>query len=192
MAEINVSNNNKFSNNDIPRGAEGLLLRGDRPPPHNLNIEKAILGAMLLEEEARGIAIEKISSSNVFYYPAHQKIFSTIADLFSKGDSSIDIFTISSHLSSEGVLGNIGGETYLLELQNSIATTANIEKWCEIITNLSSLRKMISICTTTIEQCYSAELDKISEILGEVENSIFEVRDVNKPSGFNTDFRTYY
>ena len=168
---------------DNSRRKDNVSLRGDQPPPHDLNLEKAILGAMLLEEEARGIAMERIPSSSIFYYPSHQKIFQTLSELFEKGDGSVDIFTVSVRLKAEGMLEGIGGEDYLLELQNSIATAANIEKWCEIIINLSSLRRMISVCTATIEQCYDADLDQISEILSEVENEIFKVRDVNKPVG---------
>ena len=179
-----MSQSSKFnnSNTDNPR-SDKIPLRGDQPPPHDINLEKAILGAMLLEEDARGIAMERLSSYSVFYYPAHQRIFKVISDLYEKSRASIDIFTVSIQLNTEGILEGIGGEAYLLELQNSIATTANIEKWCEIVTNLSSLRRMISVCSTTIEKCYNTELDKISEILGEVENEIFDVRDVNKPIG---------
>jgi replicative DNA helicase len=176
----------KHSYTDNSRRGNDFSLRENHPPPHDINIEKAILGAMLLEEEARGIAMERISSYTVFYFPSHQRIFKVLSELYEKSDGAIDIFTVSVQLNAEGILEGIGGEDYLLELQNSIATTANIERWCEIITNLSSLRRMISVCSTTIEKCYDADLDQISEILNEVENEIFNVRDVNKPSGSTT------
>ena len=51
---------------------EGIL-QSEQPPPHDLNLEKAVLGAMLLENDARAIAIERISSSSDFYFPSHQK-----------------------------------------------------------------------------------------------------------------------
>ena len=153
------------------------------PPPHDQNIEKAILGAMLLEEEARNIAIEKLTSPSAFYYPAHQRIFKAILKLFECGEKAIDIFSVANILTSEGIISNIGGEEYLLDLQNTIATTANIETWCEIISNLAALRKMISVCTATIERCYEADTENISGILGEIENSIFDVRNVNRQAG---------
>ncbi len=156
--------------------------REELSPPHDQNTEKAILGAMLLDEDAKNIAVEKIDFT-VFYYPSHQRIFKAILKLHENGEKAIDIFSVANALNSDGALEYIGGEEYLLDLQNSIATTANIETWCEIVGNLSSLRKMIDVCSTTIERCYQAETENISAMLGEIENSIFDVRDVNKPSG---------
>ncbi|MCF7791247.1 MAG: replicative DNA helicase [Victivallales bacterium] len=155
----------------------------EQPPPHDIKLEKAILGAMLLEEVSRGIAIEKISSPADFYYPAHQRIFKTISSLFEKGNETIDLFAVAASLKAEGILDSIGGENYLLELQNSIPTTANLESWCELTRNLSALRRMITVCSNTIEKCYDADMEHLSEILSEVENEIFEVRDVNAPIG---------
>ncbi len=174
---------NKYSRENSRNSAVVVPFREDHSPPHDLNIEKAILGAMLLDEEARNIAIEKLSSPDSFYYPAHQRIFKALLRLYEHGEKAIDIFSVTNILTSEGIISNIGGEEYLLDLQNTIATTANIETWCEIISNLSALRKMISVCTATIERCYEADTDNISGMLGEIESSIFEVRDVNKPIG---------
>ncbi|MCP4176499.1 MAG: replicative DNA helicase [bacterium] len=160
-----------------------FFFRDDQPPPHDISLEKALLGAILLEEESRNIAIDKISSPNIFYYPSHQRIFIAIRKLYEAGDSGIDIFSVANQLNSEKVLTNIGGEEYLLELQNSIATTANLEKWCEILNDYSALRKMISVCATTINQCYDADTENIANILGDIESSIFEVRNTNKTTG---------
>ena len=176
MTHSNNENKSTSRKNDF-------FFRDDQPPPHDINLEKALLGAMLLEEESRNIAIDKISSPNIFYYPSHQRIFLAISKLFEAGDYGIDIFSVANQLNSEKVLTNIGGEEYLLELQNSIATTANLEKWCEILNDYAALRKMISVCATTINKCYEADTDNIANILGNIESSIFEVRDVNKPTG---------
>ena len=178
-----VAVSNKTSNSNVQKNDAGTFFRGDQAPPHDQNIEKAILGAMLLEEEARNIAIEKLRSPVAFYYPAHQRIFKAILDLYENREKAIDIFSVTNNLVSEGVIKNVGGEEYLLDLQNSIATTANIETWCEIVSNLAALRKMIAVCGTTINQCYEADTENIAEMLGEVESSIFEVRDVDRRSG---------
>ena len=158
-------------------------LSSAKPPPHDINLEKAVLGAMLLDITARGIAFEVINSPADFYYPSHQRIFKAISDLYAKNDNTIDLFTVSTQLNAEGILDAVGGENYLIELQNSIASTANIEKWSEILANLAALRKMISVCSSTIEKCYDADVDNIATILDGVENEIFEVRDVDKKGG---------
>lgn len=173
----------KLSDENSRKNASKAYFREDVPPPHEEKIEKAILGAMLLEEEARNIAIEKLASPSIFYYPAHQRIFKAMLKLFEVGEKAIDIFSVVNILTSEGIISNVGGEEYLLELQNTIATTANIETWCKIVSNLAALREMISVCSATIERCYGADTENISEILGEIESSIFDVRNVNKPTG---------
>ncbi len=156
----------------------------DQPPPHDLNTEKAVLGAMLLEEEARNIAIEKLpysekSNLNYFFYPSHQRIFRAFHKLYHEKGNFFDVISASSILKQEGVLENIGGDEYLIELQNSIATTANIENWCETLKNLAALRRMIGVCASTITKCYDASADGVSDLMGEIESSIFEVRNEN-------------
>lgn len=173
-------NNKNFSPRD---SLQGISRGEDIPPPHNLDIEKSILGAMLLEEDSRHICIEKIQSPKIFFYPEHQKIFSCITELFENKDLEVDILTVSSSLESKGLLKEIGGQEYLIELQSSVATTANVENWCSILVDLSTLRKMISVCSETIEKCYNAEIDNISGMLGDIENSILEAREFDKPTG---------
>jgi len=157
--------------------------RKDHIPPHDTNIEKAILGAMLLDEEARNIAVEKLKSPDEFFHPSHQHIFKAMAKLYKNGELTVDIFSVSNILEAEGLIDSIGGEEYLLDLQNIIATTANIETWCEILTNLTALRKMIIACAATIERCYGADTENIAGMLKEMEKSIFDVRDVDGASG---------
>ena len=178
-----IETDNRISRKNSRENVTNTFFREDKTPPHDQNIEKAILGAMLLEDEARNIAVEKLNSPLVFYYPTHQRIYKAILDLYENGEKAIDIFSVINILTSEGVIKNIGGEEYLLDLQNTIATTANIETWCEIANNLSSLRKMIAVCSATITRCYDTDTENIAEMLGEIESSIFDVRDVNKTSG---------
>ncbi len=169
--------------NERDSTASNNFVKANLPPPHDINIEKAVLGSMLLDEDARNIAVTRITKPGSFYYPPHQKIFNCISFLYQSGKRSIDILSVANALKNEGVLDDIGGDAYLLELQYATATSANIEEWCSILNNLTSLRKMISVCATTINKCYDADTESISDILGEVESSIFEVRDVNKTCG---------
>ncbi|HBM17151.1 MAG TPA: replicative DNA helicase [Lentisphaeria bacterium] len=164
-----------------------FFLPGDQPPPHDLNTEKAVLGAILSDEESRNIVFEKFpysdkSNISYFFFPAHQRIFRAIHSLYNEKGKYIDILSVSSSLKKEGILETIGGHEYLIELQSNIITTANIENWCEVLKNLAALRKMISVCANAINKCYSAQIDGVEDLLGELESSIFEVRNEKSKS----------
>jgi replicative DNA helicase len=152
------------------------FLSGDRPQPHDLEAEKAILAAMMLEPNpCIDIATEKLGSASCFYSPAHSTIFKTLSTLYNDKDMDIDLISLSSELKSQGVLEELGGEIFLAEIQNSIATTANIETWCSIVSNYSMLREMINVCTEAMSKCYSNSTE-VSELLNEIEGDIYKVR----------------
>jgi len=149
------------------------ILRDDRPQPHNLDAEKAIIASMLLEPGyCIDQAIEKLGSEEVFYSPAHRAIFKCIHSLHIQ-HMGVDLISLSSALAKEGQLEEIGGKLYLLNIQETIATTANIDTWFSIVKDLSILRGMINVCSEALTNCYdtSAEVDGLidkieSEILG--------------------------
>ncbi|OGV39083.1 MAG: replicative DNA helicase [Lentisphaerae bacterium GWF2_49_21] len=140
-----------------------------------MNAEKAVLGAMLIDSPvATDTAIEKIGISKVFYSDAHQKIYDTIIELRQKNDG-IDIISVSKSLSDKGFLEQIGGENYLMEMQNLIATTANLETWCQMVHDRAVLRRIIDACSIATEKCFDSEKE-VSYILDEVERSVLEAR----------------
>ena len=97
----------------------------EKIPPQSIEVEQAILGAMLLDKEAIGKAVEIIEKDS-FYRDDHQKIFSAVVDLYDKNQPA-DIITVSDELARRKELDNVGGRVYLLELTEKIATTANVE-----------------------------------------------------------------
>jgi len=140
-----------------------------------LNAEKAVLGAMLIDSPtATNLAIEKLGNSKVFYSDAHQKIYDTIIELRQK-NAGIDTISVSKALSDKGVLEHIGGEEYLMEIQNLIATTANLETWCQMVHDRAVLRRIIDSCSIATEKCFDSEKE-VGDILDEVERSILEAR----------------
>jgi replicative DNA helicase len=151
------------------------ILPDDRPQPHNLNAEKAVIAAMLLEPGiCIDFAIEKLGDEKVFYSPAYRTLFKTIVDMH-KNDIGVDLISLSDALAKEHKLEQIGGEIFLAETQNSIATTANIETWCVIVREYSILRDMINICVESVETCYDAD-GEINDIIGKIEGDIYDVR----------------
>ena len=91
-----------------------------RIPPQNQAAERAVLGAMLLDEDAIGAVIESLDSS-FFYDASHQKIFEGIVKLY--GDrKNVDIITLADRLKSDGVLESVGGAAFLAELADAVET----------------------------------------------------------------------
>ncbi len=155
------------------------ISREDRPKPHDLNAEKAVLGAMLIDSpSATDTAIEKLGTARAFYSDAHQKIYDTIIELHQK-EAGIDHISVAKTLSDKGILDQVGGESYLTEMQNLIATTANMETWCQMVHERAVLRRIIDACSLASEKCFDSEKGA-TEILDEVEKSILEASELGK------------
>lgn len=113
----------------------------ERIPPHAIDVERAVLGAMLLEKEAIAKAIE-ILDAGCFYRDAHRKIFSAIVALFERSEPA-DSQTIVEELRKRKDLEAIGGASYLAELASEVATTANVEYHARIVLEKAKRRKAI-------------------------------------------------
>src|SRR5689334_16391272 len=97
-----------------------------RVPPHDLNAERAVLGGILLENEALDIVSELPLRSVDFYKDAHALIFESMMELFGEGQP-VDTITLRERLSTAGKLQRTGGDEYLLSLTDTIPTVANID-----------------------------------------------------------------
>jgi len=150
-------------------------------PPQSIEVEQAVLGAMLLDKEAIGKAVEIIDKDS-FYRDDHQKIFSAIVDLYDK-NQPVDIITVSDELTKRKELDNLGGRVYLLELTERIATTANIEYHANIILEKATLRKLIGTSTQIVSQCYDATLE-VDDLLDRAEQEIFNISEKRIKEGF--------
>ena len=153
----------KLKNQNIPM---------EKVPPQNIEAEIAVLGSMLIEEEAIAKAIEIIDES-AFYKEAHRMIYETIIGLFSK-NSAADIVTLTEELRKKGQLDEVGGVPYLTSLTSSIPTAANIGHYARIIKEKSILRHLINNATEIVQDCYESTSD-IDKLLDKAEKSIFEI-----------------
>ncbi|KPK99560.1 MAG: replicative DNA helicase [candidate division Zixibacteria bacterium SM23_73_3] len=152
-----------------------------RVPPQAIEVEQAVLGAMLLEKEAIGRALE-IIDKDCFYRDDHQKIFDVLVDLYDK-NQPVDIITVSEELTSRKQLDELGGRMYLLELTEKIATTANIEYHCNIVLEKSTLRKLINTSAQIVSQCYDSAQD-VDDLLDRAEQGIFSISEKRIKEGF--------
>lgn len=144
----------------------------EKIPPQSLQAETAILGSMLIEEEAIAKAIE-IIGENAFYKEAHRMIYRTIVDLFSR-NSAVDLVTLTEELKKKGQLDAVGGAPYITLMTSSIPTAANIEHYAKIVKEKSILRQLISNATEIVQGCYESE-DSADQLLDKAEQAIFEI-----------------
>jgi replicative DNA helicase len=141
-------------------------------PPHNLDAEQAILGGILLNNEAM-LQITDIITADDFYREANGTIYGCMLRLFERGEP-IDIVTLSQALAERGFLEAAGGTSYLVSLAEFVATSAGIVTHAQIVRNLSVRRKLISQCAFISESCFN-EWEKTEELLEVAEQSIYGI-----------------
>ena len=145
-------------------------------PPQALDLEEAVLGALMLEKDALSAVID-ILSPDVFYTESHQKIFLAIRTLFEKS-SPVDILTVVAQLRQQGDLEIIGGAYYITELTNRVASAANIEYHARIISQKYIQRELIKISTEIINNAYEDTSD-VFELLDSAEKKLFDIAQNN-------------
>ena len=147
----------------------------DRAQPHALNVERAVLGAMLREPESCiDLAVSRFGKQNVFYAPSHRVIFETLVELRNRSENP-DLVSLAQCLRERGKLDGVGGEVYLAELEGTIATTVNLESWCETLVKYATLRRMIDVCASSLLKCYDGDIE-ISSLVDQIESDIYSVR----------------
>lgn len=145
-------------------------------PPQAVDIEEAVLGALMLEKNALTSVID-ILHPECFYKEAHQKIFKVIHELFHKAEP-IDILTVTHALKKAGELELIGGAFYITQLTNRIASAANIEYHARIILQKFIQRELIRISSETIKSAYEDTSD-VLKMLDEAERNLFAIAEGN-------------
>lgn len=145
-------------------------------PPQAIDLEEAVLGALMLEKDALSSVID-ILKPEVFYKDAHQRIFKTIHWLFEK-TSPVDILTVTAQLRAQGDLEMVGGAYYITELTNRVASAANIEYHARIIIQKFIQRELIRISTEIITSAYEDTTD-VLDLLDKAEKNLFDIAQNN-------------
>lgn len=145
-------------------------------PPQALDLEDAVLGAMLLEKDKLAIVIDLIKPE-VFYKTEHQVIYQAITELFSLL-KPIDILTVTEQLRQTGKLELAGGAYYIAMLTNRVASSANIEFHSRILLQKHIQRELIRISSTIIKEAYEDTTD-VFDLLDKAENNLFSVSETS-------------
>ena len=157
-------------------GRDRTSRRSDaRVPPHNLNAEESLLGALLLSRDVVDLVGELGVTVEHFYKPSHQHIYAAIRGLTTTGQP-VDVVTVADELRRNGLLDEIGGPQTLLELQNATPAVSNASLYAKIVQDTAMLRKLIGVATDIAEIAY-LEPDDVTKALDEAETKVFEVAD---------------
>jgi replicative DNA helicase len=152
-----------------------------RVPPQAMDVEAAVLSAMLLEKEAIAKAVEVLDDS-AFYKPAHQSIYRAMLALFEKSEP-VDLITLTEELRRRGELEKIGGEYFLAELTSRVTSAANIEYHAHIVLEKALMRQLIVASSGVINKAYSEAEDALG-LLDEAEQSIFDISEQRMKKSF--------
>jgi replicative DNA helicase len=168
-----------------PEATEKLYL--DRLPPHSIEAEQGVLGCALLSpNECLGECIEKLKDAGpeVFYDLRHQTIYEMLAAMYDQRQA-IDIITVQQKLKDKGLLDQIGGISYLAQLQDAVPSAANLSYYLEIVREKFLLRKMIAVCTEATSKVYEFE-GEVDALLDEVERDVLQIAESRAQGGVVT------
>ena len=146
-----------------------------RVPPHNIDAEASLLGAMMLDEAAIGLAVERELQAADFYKPAHQNIYAAIKSLASAAQA-VDPVTVADELRRTQMLDEIGGLDGLLELQNATPSVSSAGRYIQIVRDTSMLRRLIKGATQIADIGFSAPAD-IRDAIDKAEQIVFNLGD---------------
>ena len=167
-------------NNQIGLGKnkflESFRNESGKLPPQALELEEAVLGALMIEKDALTTVVDILQQTS-FYKEAHQRIYNAIIQLFGKSEP-IDMLTVTTQLRSNGELEFIGGASYLVKLTNKVNSAANIEFHARIITQSAIKRDMIKIAGEILKDAYEDTTD-VFNLLDKIEQNFFEISERN-------------
>ena len=147
--------------------------RAGRVPPHNLQAEESVLGALLLSRDAIGVVGEAGLNVRDFYSPAHQHIFDSIRSLYSSS-GPVDVVTVSDELRRHGLLDEVGGLERLNDLQNATPSVSGAEHYARIVMDTALLRRLIHTAGEITDLAFS-EPDDVTKAVDQAESKMFEV-----------------
>ena len=167
----------------MPQAKEKIEGRFLKVPPHNLEAEQAILGGVLLNNDAMNLVTDILKPDD-FYRDAHASIFEGMVDLYNQAEP-IDIITLSQRLTSKALLEKIGGTDYLASLVEAVSTSAGVVHHAQITKTLSVRRKLINSCSIISDSCFKDTSDT-EDLLEIAEQSIYDIAEEHVKEGFQS------
>ncbi len=157
-------------------GANQQLMDIGKMPPQAVELEEAVLGALMLEKDALTNVIDILKAES-FYKDANSRIFGAIERLFTRSEP-VDILTVTQELKKTGELEMVGGAYYITQLTNRVASAANAEFHARIVAQKYIQRELIRTSTETIKDAYEESSD-VFDLLDKAEKSLFSIVEGN-------------
>ncbi|RMH52169.1 MAG: replicative DNA helicase [Zetaproteobacteria bacterium] len=146
----------------------------ERTPPHAYDAECAVLGGILIDPDA----LEQLEGSLLpehFYVEANRRIFQAILELGADSTQAVDALTVKDHLQRHELLDRCGGEAYLVDLVNSVPTSARIKYYAEIVRQRAVLREILAACTDIAREVYESPDLTVNDHLDRAEGRILSI-----------------
>jgi replicative DNA helicase len=176
MKEIDEKRKDMRTGFKKPNTVNQQIFEIGKLPPQAVDLEEAVLGAMMLEKDALTNVIDILQPKS-FYKESNGKIFSAIQTLFNNSEP-VDILTVTNQLKKTGELDIVGGAYYITSLTNRVASAANAEFHARIISQKYIQRELIRISTETIRNAYEDTTD-VFDLLDAAESSLYSVVESN-------------
>ncbi len=167
----------------MPQAREKAAPAYLKVPPHNIEAEEAILGGILMNNDAMNQLMDVLSAED-FYREAHTHIFEGMIELYNHGEP-IDIITLSQYLASKKLVEKAGGPDYLASLAETVSTSAGITFHADIVKSVSVRRKLIGQCSTISEACFQ-DWESTEDLLELAEQSVFEIAEEQIREGLHS------
>ena len=151
-------------------------------PPHDLDAEQAVIGSMLTDADAVASSIEVLKPED-FYRADNRIIYEAMFNLYNRSEP-IDIITVKAELESMGRFEQVGGLEYLAGLPDKVPTTANVQKYINIVEEKSKLRDLIKTANDIIELGYDPTED-VDDIMENVEKKVFNLTQGKNQKGYS-------
>ncbi|MBL7884289.1 MAG: replicative DNA helicase [Bacteroidia bacterium] len=176
MNEMNTQNDNSTRKRYTKTAGKQQLMDIGKMPPQAVELEEAVLGALMLEKDALTNVID-ILKSDSFYKDSNARIFGAIERLFTRSEP-VDILTVTQELKKTGELDLVGGAYYITQLTNRVASAANAEFHARIVAQKYIQRELIRTSTETIKDAYEESSD-VFDLLDKAEKSLFSIVEGN-------------
>ncbi len=150
-----------------------IQLETIKTPPHSIEAEQAVLGGLMLDNNAWDKVADRLSDVD-FYRHDHRAVFNSMIDLARK-DKPFDVLTVADKLKESNLLNDAGGEAYLFELANNTPSVANISAYSDIVRERSILRQLIGVSHDIAESAFHPDGRDSLDILDEAERRVFAI-----------------
>src|SRR6056297_389490 len=176
MATDKKKNNSRQGSRNTGMTIDEINAQYGKLPPQAVEVEEAVLGALMLERDAY-VTVADIIDTSSFYKEEHQKIFEAIKDL-SANEKPVDLLMVTQELKDRDQLNEVGGPGYITQLTRRVASAAHIEFHSRIIAQKFIQRELIRVSSEIQGKSYDDTID-VDDLIDFSESSLFQVAERN-------------